>query len=96
MSIYCQQNNLEYPQYKVTLVHPEDPEWRMFKARFKLNGRCVIGKEKSPKQAEQAAARKYLNTNFKSGGNSPQTEIERRKTFHLNQKTEEKNAEIQC
>ena len=53
-------------------------------------------KRKVPKQAEQAAARKYLNTNFKSGENSPQTEIERRKTFHLNQKTEEKNAEIQC
>ena len=73
----------------VTLVHPEDPEWKMFKARCKLNGRCVIGKGKSPKQAEQAAARKYLNNNFMPGENSPQAEIERRKTFHLNQNQSE-------
>ena len=33
-------------------------------------------KRKVPKQAEQAAARKYLNNNFMSGENPPQAEIE--------------------
>ena len=56
LSIYYQQNNLEYSGYKVTLVQPEDQEWRMFKAGFKLNRRCVIGSGQSPKQAELAAA----------------------------------------
>ena len=78
LSIYCQQNNLSFPEYKVTLVNPNSEELRMFKARINLNGRWVVGNGKTPKKAEMAAARKYLNNNFifMSGENSLQAEIE--------------------
>ena len=39
LTIYCQQNKLLYPDYKISLVNPKEKEWRLFKARFKLNGR---------------------------------------------------------
>ena len=76
LSIYCQQNHLSFPEYKVTLVNPDNEEWRMFKARFNLNGRWVVGNGRTPKKAEMAAARKYVNNNFLSGENSLQAEIE--------------------
>ena len=37
LTIYCQQNGLPYPDYKISLVNPEEKEWKLFKARFKLN-----------------------------------------------------------
>ena len=75
ISIYCQQNKLVCPVYSNTLVNPNDPEWKNFYSRFDFNSKRVIGSGKSPQKAEKAAARKYLNNNFMSGENSPQTEI---------------------
>ena len=66
---------LPYPDYKISLVNPKEKEWRLFKARFNLNGRDVVGSGKTIKEAEMAAARKYLSNNFLSGENSPQAEI---------------------
>ena len=76
LTIYCQQNGLPYPDYKISLVNPEEKEWKLFKARFKLNEREVVGSGKNIKAAEMAAARKYLSNNFMSGENSPQAEIQ--------------------
>ena len=72
---YCQQNRLPQPQYAVTLWNPEEDEWRLFRARFTLNGKHVVGSGTTPKKAEHAAARKYLNNNFMSGEISLQAEI---------------------
>ena len=74
LSIYCQQNHLSFPEYKVTLVNPDNEEWRMFKARFNLNGRWVVGNGRTPKKAEMAAARKYVNNNGLLA-DQPQTSI---------------------
>ena len=63
------------PQYTVTLWNPEEDEWRLFRARFTLNGKHVVGSGSTPKKAEHAAARKYLNNNFMSGEISLQAEI---------------------
>ena len=75
-TIYCQQNGLPYPDYKISLVNPEEKERILFKARFKLNEREVVGSGKTIKEAEMAAARKYLSNDFMSGENSPQAEIQ--------------------
>ena len=37
LTIYCQQNKLPYPDYKISLVNPKEKEWRLFEARFNLN-----------------------------------------------------------
>ena len=76
LTIYCQQNGLPYPDYKISLVNPEEKERILFKARFKLNEREVVGSGKTIKEAEMAAARKYLSNDFMSGENSPQAEIQ--------------------
>ena len=75
LCLYCQQNNLPQPEYTLTLWNPEEDEWRLFRARFTLNGKHVVGSGRTPKKAEMAAARKYLHNNFISGENSPQAEI---------------------
>ena len=80
LTIYCQQNKLPYPDYKISLVNPEEKEWRLFKARFNLSGRNVVGSGKTIKEAEMAAARKYLSNNFLSGEKSPQAEIQVKKS----------------
>ena len=72
---YCQQNKLACPNFSVRLENPDDLEWKLFKASFKLNNKLAIGSGKSAKLAEKAAARKYLNNNFMSGEISPQTGI---------------------
>ena len=72
---YCQQNKLPQPQYTVTLWNPEEDEWRLFRARFTLNGKHVVGSGSTPKKAEHAAARKYLHNNFMSREISLQAEI---------------------
>ena len=72
---YCQQNRLQQPQYVVTLWNPYEDEWRLFRARFTLNGKRVVGSGSTIKKAEQAAARKYLNNNFMSGEIPLQAEI---------------------
>ena len=72
---YCQQNRLPQPQYAVTLWNPYEDEWRLFKARFTLNGKRVVGSGSTIKKAEHAAARKYLNNNFMSREISLQAEI---------------------
>ena len=75
LCLYCQQNNLPQPEYTLTLWNPEEDEWRLFRARFTLNGKHVVGSGRTPKKAEHAAARKYLHNNFMSGEISPQAEI---------------------
>ena len=72
---YCQQNRLQHPEYVVTLWNQYEDEWRLFRARFTLNGKRVVGSGTTPKKAEQAAARKYLNNNFISGEIPLQAEI---------------------
>ena len=72
---YCQQNNLPQPEYTLTLINPDEDEWRLFRARFTLNGKHVVGSGRTHKKAEMAAARKYLQNNFLSGESSPQAEI---------------------
>ena len=76
LTIYCQQNGLPYPDYKISLVNPEEKEWKLFKARFKLNEREVVGSGKTIKEAEMAAARKYLSNKFDVSGVSPEAEIQ--------------------
>ena len=66
---------LPQPQYTVTLWNPEEDEWRLFRARFTLNGKHVVGSGSTPKKAEHAAARKYLHNNFMSREISLQAEI---------------------
>ena len=75
LCLYCQQNNLPQPEYTVTLWNPEEDEWRLFRARFTLNGKHVVGSGSTPKKAEHAAARKYLHNNFMSREISLQAEI---------------------
>ena len=73
--LYCQQNKLPQPEYTLTLWNPEEDEWRLFRARFTLNGKHVVGSGSTPKKAEHAAARKYLHNNFMSREISLQAEI---------------------
>ena len=61
LAIYCQQNNLDFPVYSVGEENENDPEWRIFKARFELGGKSVMGSARTKKAAETNAARKFLN-----------------------------------
>ena len=76
LCIFCQQNQLNFPQYILTEENKDVPEieWRLFRARFKLDGRSVVGSGRTKKKAEMAAARKFLNNNFLSGESSSQAE----------------------
>jgi hypothetical protein len=67
LAIYCQQNNLAFPVYSVGEENENDPEWRIFKARFGLEGKSVMGRARTKKAAETNAARKFLNNLFLSG-----------------------------
>ena len=76
---YCHQNKLVYPTFIDALSNPTASgryqEWRLFKSRFELGGKKVVGSGLTLKDAEQAAARKYINNNFMPGENSPLAEI---------------------
>ena len=76
LCIFCQQNQLNFPQYILTEENKDVPEieWRLFRARFKLDGRSVVGSGRTKKEAETAAARKFLNNNFLTGLSSSQAE----------------------
>ena len=69
LCLYCQQNRLDQPEYVVSKY------LSLFRARFVLNGKHVVGSGSTMKKAEQAAARKYLNNNFVSGEIPLQAEI---------------------
>eukprot|EP00092_Neocalanus_flemingeri_P105108 GFUD01134685.1.p1 GENE.GFUD01134685.1~~GFUD01134685.1.p1 ORF type:complete len:165 (+),score=38.39 GFUD01134685.1:111-605(+) len=76
LSIFCQQNKLQYPVYKVTVANESEPELKLFRAKFHLDGKNVVGIGQDVKKAEMAAARKFINNNFISGENSPQAEVQ--------------------
>ena len=69
LCLYCQQNRLPFPEYVVSKY------LSLFRARFVLNGKHVVGSGSTMKKAEQAAARKYLNNNFVSEESPLQAEI---------------------
>ena len=58
---YCHQNKLVYPTFIDALSNPTASgryqEWRLFKSRFELGGKKVVGSGLSLKDAGQAAAR---------------------------------------
>eukprot|EP00092_Neocalanus_flemingeri_P109337 GFUD01140532.1.p1 GENE.GFUD01140532.1~~GFUD01140532.1.p1 ORF type:complete len:176 (+),score=44.88 GFUD01140532.1:116-643(+) len=76
LGIFCQQNKLQYPVYKVTVVNESEPELKLFRAKFHLDGQNVVGIGQDVKKAEMAAARKFINDNFISGENSTQAEVQ--------------------
>ena len=69
LTLYCQQNRLPFPEYVVSKY------LSLFRARFVLNGKHVVGSGSTMKKAEQAAARKYLHNNFVSEESPLQAEI---------------------
>ena len=69
LTLYCQQNRLPFPEYVVSKY------LSLFRARFVLNGKHVVGSGSTMKKAEQAAARKYLHNNFVSEEIPLQAEI---------------------
>ena len=75
LSQYCHQNKLVYPTFSDALSNPDATgmykEWRLFKARFELGGKKVVGSGLTKKDAEKAAARKFINNYFMTGENSP-------------------------
>ena len=72
----CHKHKLVYPTFQDSLSNPDATgEWRLFKSRFELAGKKVVGSGISRKDAEQAAARNYINNVFLPMVNSPQAEI---------------------
>ena len=92
---YCHQNKLVYPTFFDALSNPTASgryqEWRLFKSRFELGGKKVVGSGLTLKDAEKAAARKYINNNFLPGENSPLAEIP---VPNLKKKETPRNSEV--
>ena len=68
LSQYCHQNKLVYPTFSDALSNRDATgmykEWRLFKARFELGVKKVVGSGLTKKDAEKAAARKFINNYF--------------------------------
>ena len=70
LSMFCEQNNLSYPNYQLTVENENNPEWITFRAYIELDGKCVVGSGRKKMKAETAAARKYINNKFQTERNS--------------------------
>ena len=82
LSIFCNQNNLNHPNYVVNFVNERSKEW----LTFELDGKSVSGSGRKKRQTESAAARKYLDGNFLTGEVSSQSgksfKSTKNRTFH--------------
>ena len=90
LCIFCQQNQLNFPQF-LTEENKDVPEieWRLFRARFKLDGRSVVGSGRTKKKAEMAGS--FSITIFCLGRALPRQKIDQastiRRIFHLVRRT---------
>ena len=70
LSMFCEQNNLSYPKYQVTVENENNPELIIHRACIELDGKCVVGSGRKKKEAETAAERKFINNKFLTERNS--------------------------
>ena len=92
LAIYCQENNLEFPVFSVSVKNENDPEWTTFKALFELEGKSVINLFLSGESSSQAE--KQVSSSKKSIRPQQTAKQNRRFEKFLGKKDQEKQVQL--